>query len=59
MNSITFKIPVMTEKSSAKLANDLIAMLCITCSQNMDLKCNRVCKLPVFSFCLGTFYDPF
>jgi len=24
-------------------------------SQNRDLKCNRICKLPVSSSCLGTF----
>jgi len=29
------------------------------CSQNRDLKCNRICKLPVSLSCLGTFYDPY
>jgi len=28
-------------------------------SQNRDLKCNRICKLPVSSSCLDTFYDPY
>jgi len=28
-------------------------------SQNRDLKCNGICKLPVFSSCLGTFYGCF
>jgi len=28
-------------------------------SQNRDLKCNRICKLPVSLFCLDTFYDPY
>ena len=34
-------------------------MLAMPCSQNRDLKCNRICKLPVSSSCLGTFYDPY
>jgi len=34
-------------------------MLAIPCSQNRDLKCNRIFKLPVFSSCLGTFYGPY
>jgi len=38
-------------KSSMKLANTNA----ITCNQNSDLKCNRICKLPVSSSCLGTF----
>jgi len=29
------------------------------CSQNRDLKCNRICKLPVSLSCLSTFYDPY
>jgi len=40
-------------KNLVKLAN------VITCSQNRDLKCNIICKLPVSSSCLGTFYDPY
>jgi len=30
-------------------------MLAMPCSQNRDLKCNRIYKLPVSSSCLGTF----
>jgi len=29
------------------------------CSQNKDLKCNRIGKLPAPLSCLGTFYDPY
>jgi len=29
------------------------------CSQNRDLKCNKIYKLPASSSCLGTFYDPY
>jgi len=28
-------------------------------SSNFPFKCNRICKLPVSSSCLGTFYDPY
>jgi len=30
-------------------------MLAMPCSQNRNLKCIRICKLPVSSSCLGTF----
>jgi len=36
------------------IANGIIANA-MPCSQNRDLKCNRICKLPVLLFCLGTF----
>jgi len=28
-------------------------------SQNRDIKCNKICKLPVSFSCLGTFYDSY
>jgi len=34
-------------------------MLAMPCSQNRDLKCNRIYKLPASSSGLGTFYDPY
>jgi len=34
-------------------------MLAMPCSQNRDLKCNRICKLPASSSCLDTFYNPY
>jgi len=39
------------------IANGIIANA-MPCSQNRDLKCNRICKLLASSSCLGTFYDP-
>jgi len=40
------------------VANGIIANA-MPCSQNRDLKCNRICKLPVSLSCWGTFDDPY
>jgi len=40
------------------IANGIIANA-MPCSRNRNLKCNRICKLPASSSCLGTFYDPY
>jgi len=34
-------------------------MLCHAVEIELDLKCNKICKLPASSSCLGTFYDPY
>jgi len=39
--------------TNAIIANDM------PCSRNRDIKCNRICKLPLSSSFLDTFYDPY
>ena len=45
--------------TAASLKKLMCNSKCYTCKWNRDLKCNRICKLPVSSSCLGTFYDPY
>ena len=56
-NPVTYKIPISTTWHSICYYSYTI---CYTSSsQNRDLICNRICKLPASSSCLGSFYDPY